>query len=124
MLPNQQSQIESVISFLKLIDIDGETLQYIIEELNMQEQIIKQLIRTYPTLSRQELIDYKNEFATNLIERSINYPLTKAQELKLDIISNYIDYFTSDDLEREMMLDNAFFYVADDHANELDNLIK
>ena len=94
MLPNQQSQIESVISFLKLIDIDGETLQYIIEELNMQEQIIKQLIRTYPTLSRQELIDYKNEFAT------------------------------SDDLEREMMLDNAFFYVADDHANELDNLIK
>ena len=124
MLETPHPQIKSIIDDLKFIDVDGETLQYIIEELGMHEQMIKQLIRTYPTLSRQELLDYKNEFATNLIERSINYPLTKAQELKLDIISNYIDYFTSDDMERDMMYENAYFYVVEDYCNELDNLIK
>jgi hypothetical protein len=124
MLPIQNPKVQSTIETLKSIDIDGETMQFIIEELSMQNQMIKQLIRTYPITATQELIYYKQEFPFNLTQRSINYPLTKAQELKLDIISNYIEYFTSDEMEREMMLDNAYFYVADDHANELDNLIK
>lgn len=123
MLPIENPQIKSIIDDLKFLDIDGETMQYIIEELAMQEQIIKQLIRTYPTFSTKEFIDYKNEFPPNPSERSRNYPLTKAQEVKLDIINNYIEYFTSDEMERDMMHDNAYFYVVEDYVNELDNLI-
>lgn len=123
MLPTENTQIKSIINSLKSIDIDGETMQYIIEELNIQEQVIKHLIRTYPNQTTKELIDYKNEFPPNPIERSKNYPLTKAQELKLDIINNYIEYFTSDDMERDMMYENAYFYVVEDHCNELNELI-
>jgi len=124
MLSTHDSKMQEIIAILKSLDINGEVMQYIIEELSLIQETIRELINTYPTTCTKEIINYKQQFKTNIAERSINYPLSKSQEVKLDIISNYIEYFSSDDLEREMMLDNAFFYVVDDHANELDNLIK
>lgn len=40
------------------------------------------------------------------------------KELKLLLIENYIDHFTSDDAERERMKANAYEYVKEDHVNE------
>jgi serine phosphatase RsbU (regulator of sigma subunit) len=49
------------------------------------------------------------------------YPLTKkAQELKLAIIHNYINHFTEDEKERQILYRNSFFYVLDEDTNELD----
>ena len=36
--------VEDIIDMLKYIDVDGETMQYILEEVGMDDQILKQLI--------------------------------------------------------------------------------
>jgi hypothetical protein len=49
------------------------------------------------------------------------YPfVTKAQELKLAIIHNYINHYTDNDEERQKLYRNSFFYVLDEETNELD----
>jgi spore maturation protein CgeB len=46
--------------------------------------------------------------------------LTKIEDLKLIIIENFIDYYTSSEKEREAMKECAYDYVVDDHCNELE----
>jgi hypothetical protein len=43
------SKIIPIIEQLKAIDVDGEQLQYILEEIGMDEQMYKQLHATYGT---------------------------------------------------------------------------
>jgi hypothetical protein len=45
--------------------------------------------------------------------------MTKTQEIKLMIIENFIDHFTSDEKERESMKKSAFIYVEEDHVDEI-----
>ena len=49
--------------------------------------------------------------------------LTKAEELKLIIIENFIEYYTSSDEERKAIKECAYDYVIEDHCNELEELI-
>lgn len=49
--------------------------------------------------------------------------LSLAEERKLIIIENFIDYYTSDDKQREDLKELAFNYVIEDHVNELDDLL-
>jgi spore maturation protein CgeB len=49
--------------------------------------------------------------------------LTKAEELKLIIIENFIEYYTSSDKERMAIKECAYDYVIEDHCNELEELI-
>ncbi len=39
-------RIEKVIDILREIDVDGETMQYILEKVGMEDQMLKQLIST------------------------------------------------------------------------------
>jgi len=120
----ENPKVKESINALKSIDIDGETMQYIIEELGMQEQMVKQLIATYPNTATEYLINYNKEFTIDEVKRAILYPtLTKSQDIKLMVLDNYIDYYTSNDLERNVMKENAYFYVLEDHCNELEDLI-
>lgn len=45
----------------------------------------------------------------------------ETKEIKLMIIENYIDYYTSDDAEREAMKENALTYVEEDFNDEIEN---
>ncbi len=47
----------------------------------------------------------------------INMENTK--EIKLMIIENYIDWFTTDEDEREQMKENAKLYVEEDWVDEI-----
>jgi len=49
--------------------------------------------------------------------------LSLAEERKLIIIENFIDYYTSDERQREDLKELAFGYVIEDHVNELDDLL-
>ena len=49
--------------------------------------------------------------------------LSLAEERKLIIIENFIDYYTSDDKQREDLKELALNYVIEDHVNELDDLL-
>lgn len=50
--------------------------------------------------------------------------LNKSEEVKLIIIENFIDWFTSNDNEREDLKRLALDYVIEDHVNELEDYIK
>jgi hypothetical protein len=45
--------------------------------------------------------------------------LTETQQIKLMIIENYIDHYTSDDEERDAMKENALAYVQEDFNDEV-----
>jgi hypothetical protein len=49
--------------------------------------------------------------------------LSLAEERKLIIIENFIDYYTSNDKERDQLKELAFTYVIEDHLNELTDLL-
>ena len=48
--------------------------------------------------------------------------LTKSEDLKLMIIENFIEWYTSSDKEREAMKECAYDYVIEDHCNEFEEL--
>ncbi len=41
--PETKSKVEMVINTLKEIDVDGETMEYILKEVGMEEQMLHQL---------------------------------------------------------------------------------
>ena len=49
--------VREVIAKLKGIDIDGETMQYIINEVGMTQQMQRQLILSNSVVSTQDLLD-------------------------------------------------------------------
>ena len=57
MLPIRNPKVETIISLLNEIEVDGETMQYIIEKVGMEEQMLKQLILTYPSQAIQTISD-------------------------------------------------------------------
>jgi hypothetical protein len=57
MLPIRNPKVETIISLLNEIEVDGETMQYIIEKVGMEDQMLKQLILTYPSQAIQTISD-------------------------------------------------------------------
>jgi len=57
MLPIRNPKVETIISLLNEIEVDGETMQYIIEKVGMEDQMVKQLILTYPAQAIQTISD-------------------------------------------------------------------
>ena len=41
-----QLMINDIINKLRIIDVDGETMQYILDKVGMSDQMLKQLIST------------------------------------------------------------------------------
>lgn len=54
------SEILQIINTLKEKEIDGETMQYIIESLGMDDQMLRQLIMTKPISQVEELLTEKS----------------------------------------------------------------
>jgi hypothetical protein len=46
--PMIESTVESIIATLKHIDIDGETMEYILHQVGMDDQMLRQLIMNSP----------------------------------------------------------------------------
>jgi len=54
--------VNRAIEDFKRVDIDGETIQYIIEKLGMDDQILRQLVMTKPKSQTEELLNEKMKF--------------------------------------------------------------
>ena len=50
-----------IFTALNSIEVDGETMQYIIEKTGMQDQMLRQLIMSAPIDEVQELIEEKTK---------------------------------------------------------------
>ena len=51
--------VNRVINILRDIEIDGETMQYIIEKVGMTDQMLRQLIMTNPYTDTSDLLEEK-----------------------------------------------------------------
>ncbi len=81
--------VTNAIGQLKAIDIDGETMQFILDEVGMADQMKAQLSATKPKR------------------------LTDQERLHLDQLNNFIEYWSSDDAMRERMYGVAHDYITD-----------
>ena len=65
----KMKEVEAVIEIihkLKEIDVDGETLQYIITRVGMEDQMLRQLVMTLPLEQTSQLVQERVELLTNL----------------------------------------------------------
>ena len=53
------ANVNRVINILRDIEIDGETMQYIIEKVGMTDQMLRQLIMTNPYTDTSDLLEEK-----------------------------------------------------------------
>lgn len=53
------SKVEAVIQYLNSIEVDGDTMEYIIKEVGMKEQMLRQLIMSSPVRATRELFEEK-----------------------------------------------------------------
>jgi len=56
------SKIENIINTLKEIEVNGEQMQYIIEKVGMEEQMLKQLVGTCSELSLTNALEDRELF--------------------------------------------------------------
>ena len=65
-------RVEQVIDILKEIDVDGETMQYIIEKVGMTDQMLRQLVMNNPYTDTSDLLKEKVEQDNKLVGRVNN----------------------------------------------------
>jgi hypothetical protein len=53
--------IQDIIKWLQVNEVDGETMQNIIREVGMQEQMLRQLMLTMPIKQVEYLINERKE---------------------------------------------------------------
>lgn len=78
-LPISHPNVEQAIALLEDIDIDGETMEYIITRLFMREQMLKQLINTCQwydicnyVSERQDMVNIDNIIKDREMEDRMN----------------------------------------------------
>jgi len=59
---NQKSSADHIIEHLLAINVDGETMQYIIESTNLKYQMLKQLIMTSSDFDINNILEERNEW--------------------------------------------------------------
>jgi hypothetical protein len=62
-MKNNKVLVDTVIDLL--IDIDGETMQFILENVGMEYQMLRQLMMTMPIEQVEYLLEERNEIRLN-----------------------------------------------------------
>lgn len=68
MITNDQV-VERVINMLNNIEVNGETMQYILNKVNMEDQMLRQLIMTTGSDYDIECYMYEREELSHLIKQ-------------------------------------------------------
>ena len=57
--PQTNEFVKDIIAKLKVIDVDGETMQYILEQVGMEDQMLRQLIMSNPCTDTTDILEEK-----------------------------------------------------------------
>jgi hypothetical protein len=66
--PQKSQAVKNIIAKLKEIDVDGETMHHILEEVGMSDQMLRQLIMSKPETDTKNILEEKMEI--NLVDRN------------------------------------------------------
>jgi hypothetical protein len=61
-MEDHQKTVEDVIAKLREIEVDGETMQYILNKVGMEDQILKQLVMSQPIEDVRYMIEEREEY--------------------------------------------------------------
>ena len=68
------ANVNRVINILREIEVDGETMQYIIEKVGMTDQMLRQLVMNNPYTDTSDLLEEKvrlsDEYLTSLCKNN------------------------------------------------------
>jgi hypothetical protein len=62
--------VETVIDMLNHINVDGETMHYIIEQVGMNDQVLRQLIMNNPESDIKDLLEEKIDLSNQELNRN------------------------------------------------------
>jgi hypothetical protein len=60
-MENKEKMIRDIIITLRLLEVDGETMQYILEQTGMEWQMLRQLIMTLPIEQTEYLLEERKD---------------------------------------------------------------
>lgn len=72
MTQTKDQAVETIINMLKNIDVDGETMEHIIGEVGMLDQMTKQLIMTTRHDDLEYYLSERYELETLLVQIDLN----------------------------------------------------
>lgn len=72
---DNKSRINFIIQTLNEMDVDGDTMQYIIEQVGMNDQMLRQLIMSNPESDVKDILNEKIELNNNSV-KGLNPVLT------------------------------------------------
>jgi hypothetical protein len=58
---SKDKEVKDIILKLIMIDVDGETMQHILQQVGMEDQMLRQLMLTQPAEHVEALIEERNE---------------------------------------------------------------
>ena len=64
------TNVNRVVNILREIDVDGETMQYIIKKVGMEEQMLKQLVMSNPYTATVDVLD---EMTKEIVRKVASY---------------------------------------------------
>ena len=64
------TNVNRVINILREIDVDGETMQYIIKKVGMEEQMLRQLVMSNPYAATVDVLD---EMTKEIVRKVASY---------------------------------------------------
>lgn len=70
---NQRSSADHIIEHLKAIDVDGETMEYIINEVGMTSQMLRQLMMDASDLEINNILEERDSFHDKGSNDHLNY---------------------------------------------------
>jgi len=59
---NQRSSADHIVEHLSAIEVDGETMQYIIDNLGLSNQMLRQLMIQAEDIDINKIIEERNSF--------------------------------------------------------------
>jgi len=59
--PTVRWEVQNIIDKLKFIQVDGETMQYILQKVGMEDQMLKQLVMSQPIEEVRYMIEEREE---------------------------------------------------------------
>jgi len=87
-IPQTHEFVKDIIAKLKVINVDGETMQHILKEVGMEEQMYRQLVLCNPDSDTKDLLEKKRilsnqgKLETNLFKKSRRPRLELFESLK------------------------------------------
>lgn len=63
---DNKSRINFIIQTLNEMEVDGDTMQYIIEKVGMNDQMLRQLIMSNPESDVKDILNEKIELNNNI----------------------------------------------------------